>query len=392
MPNKEENSRYPYSFLVLYAAIYMSITIYSTFTPVYLDSIGLNKSAIGMMLAVGTLISMISQPIWGIAGDRASSMNTILKVLFFGSAISMILVPLSNSYLYLVIIISAYTIFQSSIVPISDSIVLGHLENKRWKYGPVRMAGTIGYALMSVIAGVLTRQNINAIFLLYFCIGMIAFFTVFRLPIIQGRQSRSNKVSIWKIFKSRQLVILIAFNFVIQITFGFYYSFFAIHYIQLGADNGLLGVSMLISAVSEIPFLLFADVIVKKLGINITLICSAFIISIRWMLIHFVTDINMILLVNAMHGLSFVVFSYCMAIFINNNVPKELKASGQAMNTLLCIGIARMIGSSVGGIVSDITGIRQAFLFNALVGFIAVLGFGFILILVRIRGAQQYEK
>ena len=376
MLNEDGKNKYPYSFLILYGTIYMSLAIYSTFAPIYLDSIGFNKSAIGVLLALGTLVSIVAQPIWGIASDRSYSKNTILRVLLLGSAVSIIFFPLSKSFIFLVIIISVFTLFQSSINPVSDSITLEYLDKRQWKFGPIRMAGTLGYAIMSVIAGVLARQKIEIIFFLYFCVAIIAFFTVFRLPLIQGHQSKGTRVPIWRIFESRELVILLAFHFIIQITFGFYYSFFSIHYIQLGADSGLLGWSMLISSASEIPFLLFADRILKKLGIRLTLIISALIISIRWVLIYFVTNIYAILFVNATHGLSFIVFAFCMATFISKNVPKELRASGQTMNALLCIGLARMLGSTIGGIISDITGIKQVFLYTSLIGFTAVIIFG----------------
>lgn len=390
MINKED-SRYPYSFIILYAAVYMLLTIYSTFIPVYLDGIGFSKSIIGVLLAIGTLISIITQPVWGIACDRSSNMNALLMAMFLGSAISMILYPLSTGFVFIVIMTSAYAAFQSSIIPVSDAMVLEYMENKRWKYGPVRIAGSMGYAVMSILAGIMARQNINVIFPLYFCISMIAFISAFRLPKIRGHQSKGRKTSVLGVFKSRRLVILLAFHFVIQITFGFYYSFFPIHYVQLGADSGILGMSFLIASLSELPFLFFADRIIKRFGINKVLISSALIISIRWMLTGIVTDINMMLLVSAAHGWSFIVFAYCMATFINKNVPKELKASGQAINALLCIGLARMIGSSIGGVISDVTGFSQVFRLNSLICFIAALTFGLYFAITRIYGVKHGE-
>lgn len=391
MINKDENNRYPYSFIVLYASVYMLLAIYNTFIPVYLDSIGFSKSIIGVLLAIGTLISIMTQPAWGIACDRSSNMNSLLMVMFLGSAISMILYPLSTSFIFIVIITTVYSVFQSSIVPVSDAMVLEYIENKRWKFGPVRIAGSMGFAVMSLLAGIIARKNINAIFLLSFFISMISFLNVFRLPKIRGHQSKGSKTSMWGIFKSQQLVVLLAFHFIIEITFGFYYSFFPIHYVQLGADSGLLGTAMVISAFSEIPFLLFADRIIKKFGINKVLISSALIISTRWMLTGIVTDINIILLVSAAHGCSFIVFSYCLATFINKNVPKELRASGQAMNALLCIGLARMIGSSIGGVISDVTGFSRVFQLNSLICFIAPLIFGLFFTITRKCGVKRGE-
>lgn len=376
MVTVDEDNKYPYYFLLLYAITYMLNAIYGNFIPIYLNSLGFSKTAVGSLLALGPFVAVVAQPVWGLASDRAASKNTILKTLLLGSAVAMILYPVSGNFFYLAAVIIVFSFFQSSVNPVSDALTLEHLEPTRWKFSRIRLAGTLGFAFMSVIAGTLARKNIYSIFFLYFAIGIIAFFTVFRLPRVKGHQSEGMKLYPWHLFKNRELVILIAFNFVIQLTFGFYYSFFAIYYKQLGADNALLGWAMFITSTSEIPFLLFADRILARLGTKLTLLISSLVISVRWLLLYFITGIYAILAVNASHGLTFIVFAFCLATFISKNVPKELRASGQTMNALLCMGFARIIGSIFGGILSDMLGIKQVFLYTSLIDFAAVLIFG----------------
>ncbi len=373
--------RYPTYFLLLYAVTYMTNAVYNTFIPVYLNNIGFTQTATGTLLALGPLVAVAAHPIWGLVSDRAVTKNKILKILILSSAAAVLFYPVSSNFFYLFAVIAVFTFFQSSINPLSDAITLEQLESTRWKFGPIRMAGTLGYAAMSVVAGSILKQDINRMFILYFCTAMLAFFAVFRLPPVKGHQSGERKVSILKLFENRELVALIIFNFVIQVTLGFYYSFFPIYYKQLGASSALLGWAMFITSISEIPFLLFADKIIKKLSIQFTLIISALIMALRWFLLHFVTDIHAILAVNATHGLSFIVFAYCLATFISKNVPKELRSSGQTMNALLCMGLARILGSILGGVTSDALGIKQVFLYTALINFAAASIFAIIILL-----------
>lgn len=383
MLSRSELKKYPYYFLLLYAVTYMGNAIYGTFIPIYLNGSGFSKTAVGTLLALTPLVALISQPIWGLACDRAASMNTILKTLIIGSAAAVVLFPLSANFFYISAIIAVVSFFQSSINPISDAITLEHLEASRWKFSRIRMAGTLGFAIMSVVAGVIARQNIERIFILYFAVAIVAFLAVFSLPRVKGHQSTGNKIPIWHMFKNRELTILIAFNFVVQITFGFYYGFFAIYYKQLGADNALLGWAMFITSTSEIPFLLFADKILARLGVKLTLIASSLVIAVRWLLLFFITDVYALLAVNATHGLTFIVFSFCLVIFISRNVPKELRASGQTMNALLCMGLARILGSVFGGVLSDMLGINQVFLYTSLIDFAAAFVFGTVFLLQR---------
>ncbi len=376
-------------FFALYAATYMTNAVYGTFMPVYLKNLGFNDIQMGSLLALAPFIAIAAQPVWGTAGDRAKTKNFILNILLSGGAATILLYPLSSlfgkleyKFAYMFAIMSVFTFFQTSVNPLSDAITLEYIDSKGWKFGPIRMAGTLGFAVMSVVAGIAAKLNFEAIFVLYFLISISAVLIVSGLPGVKGHQSQGKKVPMWLLLKNRELVLLMGISLVVQTTLGFYYSFFPKYYTNdLGADNLLLGLGMFISAVSEVPFLLFADRVVKKLGVHVTLTASAGVVATRWLLLFLVTNKYAVLGINALHGLSFIVFAYSLATYINANVPKELRASGQALNGLVGMGIARILGSVVGGFLSQAFGTRQVFLFTSLLDYCAVAVFGALFIM-----------
>ena len=387
----ERHERYPGYFLMLYALTYMTNAIFGTFMPVYLNRIGFTRAMTGSLLAIGPLVAVASQPVWGFVGDRAPSKNLILKVLLIGAAMAVLLFPVSNSWIWLLMIFALFTLFQSSINPMSDAITLEYLESRRWQFGPIRLAGTIGYAAMSLLAGRLVEWNIKIIFPLYSLMALAGFLVMFRIPGVLGHHKTKRKLAPWLLLKNKPVMLLISFSFIIQITLGFYYSFFSIHFTNLGGSSSQLGLAMLITAASEIPFLLLADKIIRRFGVPLTLVLSSLIISLRWLLLHLVTNLSWIVAINAMHGLSFIVFQYCLAVFISKNVPDELKASGQTLNALLSMGIARLIGSMLGGMLSDRFGIQQMFLWTSLLGFAAALVFGTIFLRINRKQAKSTQ-
>lgn len=370
----------------------MDNAVFTTFMPVYLSGIGYGEAKIGILLSMGPFIAIFGQPLWGMATDRSKTKNTMLALLLLGSAAMMALYPLSKSFIYITVITGTFTFFQTSINPISDAITLEYLDADTRKFGPIRMAGTIGYAIMSVIAGAAAKNNIMNIFLLYMVITLAAFAAIFKLPGVEGHQTKRNRVSIWKVLKNREVVVLMCFSMIIQATIGFYSSFFPIYFKQLGADNGMLGWAMFLSASSEIPFLLFADRILKKLGIYLTMTLSAAAAGVRWMLLSSITNPYVILPLQLMHGLTFIVFSYSMSTYINKNVPKELKASGQALNGLVNLGVARILGSLFGGFISNSTGIRKLFFYNSGIVFISVIIFGLLFIALKNKNQVMEQK
>jgi len=74
-----------------------------------------------------------------------------------------------------------------------------------------------------------------------------------------------------------------------------------------------------------------------------------------------INNIFAVLALQILHGFIFIVLAYSMATYINNEMPPELKASGQTVNSVIGLGISRIIGSTGGGVISDLIGIRQVF-------------------------------
>ena len=371
----ESNSKesYPYHFIVHYALIYSLVACYSTFVPLYFSYQGFSKSAIGVLLAVGPAIAMAMQPVWGMAGDRAKSKNSILKIMLAGSGLAILLYVIPANFYIMIAFVAVFTFFQGSINPMSDVISLEYLESTRWEYGPVRLAGSLGYAVTAVIAGAAARWNIANVFFMYSAITLIAFLWVNKLPTIKGHRIAKSSVHIWELKSNRKLMILLCFNLLIFATLGYNTNFFPIFYKQMGADTSLIGICMFIQAVSEVPFLLFANRVLKKLGIEATLISAVFLMGVRWLLLHFALSIYIVPVICILNGISYVVVTYCMVTYINQ---VELRASGQILNGLVTFIGTSINGSLLGGVLSDLFSIRQIYFYTFVINMIAVVVFG----------------
>lgn len=147
------------------------------------------------------------------------------------------------------------------------------------------------------------------------------------------------------------------------------------YYKELGADNGLLGWSMVISALSEVPFLLLSSRLFSRFSISSILLAASGAAAARWLLFGMIDNPYAILPVQILHGMIFIVVSVTMSVFINKEVPQELRASGQTLNALLNLGAARIIGSYVGGFASEAAGMKSVFLYCAIVTFVSLAFF-----------------
>ncbi|WP_239627991.1 MFS transporter [Paenibacillus sp. H1-7] len=362
-------------FLLFYMIVYMGNAVYGTYIPVYFQSVGATPAQIGTLLSLGPLVAVLAQPLWGAIGDRAKTKNSVLAVLLAGSGLMVMLFPLSDAFYYLLVMVCLFTFFQTSTFAISDAITLEELDKqKSWSFGSIRLGGTIGFAIMSISFGYLAKYDIGTLFPVYAAVMLISLLLLTRFPKVSGYQSAGKKMQVWVLFKNRKLMIYMGINLVLQITLGYYYSFFPIYFRELGADNVLIGWSMVISSLSEIPFLLFADRIMKRVRLTHILLVSGVATALRWFAFSFTENPYWVLPAQLLHGLIFIVLTVTMAMYINREVPKELKASGQTLNGLLSLGVARIIGSFFGGFASEAFGMRNVFFYNAWIAVICTAG------------------
>jgi PPP family 3-phenylpropionic acid transporter len=363
----------PFPFFVLYFLVYMLNVIYSTFFPVYLDGLDIPSEQIGILLSIGPFINIFAQPFWGIASDRAKYKNTAVMVMFVFSALTVLLFPLSRSFYYLIICFVVFMFFRTSAPVITDAIALEYLNERNLSFGPVRIAGSIGYSAMAILAGILSKGNGSNIFYLYAVASGLAFLVMFFIPKIEGHRKKDQKQPVTVLFQYKSLMKMILFAFVIQVTMGYYYSFAYIHMRNLGADNTLIGVATMIASLSGIPFLWFAKKIIDKLGPEMTLLAAGFVTGLRWLFFAFVQNPWVLAVLQVLHGLTFIVFSYTLSVNISKKVPADLKATGQSLNALVVFGISSIVGSALGGILDAELGSRGVFLINLALAMIACL-------------------
>jgi PPP family 3-phenylpropionic acid transporter len=344
------------------------------FLPVYLKHIGFVPSQIGILMALNPLLCIVFQPFLGVLADRAKSKNRILIILTACGAVSAILVPVSTNFAYVMIAATMFTVFMSFQVPISESITLEVLECNGKSYGPIRMAGTIFFAVNAVIIGLLVNLDLRSIFYVTGAIGILNVLSTQRLPKVKGHQSESGKVPFSEVFKDKFLVLFLFFSVVAHLGISLYAVFLPMYFESIGGNGSQLGILFFLAAISEIPFLLKADKIIKRLSMQGTLVISMCVIALRFLLIYFIKTPLGVYPVALLNGLTYIVFTYSLAVYVNKTVKRELLTTGQ---TFLGVSMAlgRILGALLGGYMIEALGISNTMLFTFLLCALSILSF-----------------
>ena len=75
-----------------------------------------------------------------------------------------------------------------------------------------------------------------------------------------------------------------------------------------------------------------------------------------------------------LNGLTFIVFTFSLAVYINNTVRPELRATGQTIHGM-CMGAGRILGSVLGGFLIEWIGLLDTILCFALLCVVSVAAF-----------------
>lgn len=377
MKSQASSDSFPFHLFLLYILFFSGQAIYNTYLNLYLHDVGLTESQIGITVSLSTAFILITQIFWGMLSDRTKSKNKILRLLYICTALSGLTFYLGTSFMYLVVIITMFSVFFSPIVPLQDNYTLEFLEDKRWDYGQIRMGGTIGYCITVLFIGMMLKDNYRNIFLLVaFAMTGCAVLTGFLVP-VQGHRNKQKKVSYRSLLRNKLLVGLILFNLAFSLGTNFFYSFYPIYFTSLGADSSMIGLMMFASAISEVPMLIFIRRIVDRLGVNKTLLFAGLVTTLRWFLLSFLRHPALIIATNLLHGVGYTCFSYCIITYIARTVPKDMRATSQTLNAVIGSVVSRVLFGYLGGIASELVGTNRIMLLSGVVMGMSTIVFAF---------------
>ena len=370
---------YPWRYAAFMITYYTVNAVYQGYISKYFQMRGATTAQLSVLLAAAPMISIVSQPFWGMRGDRAKSRNRVLRLMILLGVGLILMLPLSRAFGWMLLFNALFAAQYTSIQPMGDSIILESLLARgNQPFGPLRLCGSLSFAVVNLVFGLLVGERFEWVIYLTAALLVGVFLSTYLLPPTPGHQAETGRrMSLADLFRVPGMPPLLALFMMLQLCMGYFYSFFSIHFTSLpGGSTSLLGLAYFISATSELPFLLNADRLFDRLGAGRLMCLSALTMLTRWVLLAACPNVAVVLCSQVLHGGGFIVMSVSMAKHINATVPAELKSSGQLLLAVAGFGLARVFGVLGGGLLSGaLGGTRHAFLVMAGVSALALILF-----------------
>lgn len=369
----DENGRFALRHALFSLGYYGANAIYQGYMSLYYTYLGFHSAQLGGISAATALAALGAQPLWGMLGDRARDRRRLLGALALLSAAALPLALLDGGFWFQLPAAMLFFAFFCALLPLNDAILL---EAQGGAFGGYRLAGGAGFALAGAAFGAISgRLGPAGVIWATAALLLLAALATRALPPSPGRQG-GRRVSMAALLKDRSLVRMLLFLLPVQMTMGFFYTFFAPHFQSLpGSGEALLGLGYLLSALSEAPYLLFSDRIYRRFGAEKPMCLAALVLALRWLLLGLAPTAAVALASQLLHGGGFIVMTVSMACWISDNVPRELRASGQGLLNMVSFGAARIAGNLLGGLLARVAGREAAFLAGSAVCAVALLAF-----------------
>lgn len=341
---------------LIYFALYGTIACYSPFLALYFKSRNLTYTQIGIAFAVNSLVGIFAQPLWGYVTDKYLNKK---KTLLISSAFCSILIfnfVFARSFPHIIASIVLLLIFQSVTSPISDAYCYEIAENtKAFHFGEIRLAGSIGFALVSLALGKLIElAGINASFISFSVIFVINILLIYGVK-FDGKAAikRPGHKDVLDVVRRPKFLILVLSAMILNIALGANSSYVAILVQSTGGSTAVLGFTWFLVAVSEIPAFFFGGRLFKRYGeLNLYLFATAFYI-LRYFLYSFNQGYTTIIALQLMQSITFPLYLMGIMQYVNKIVPEQIKASGITILSALGFGLGNLIGNLGGGILLE---------------------------------------
>lgn len=375
--NKKQKKHVRYMLFTCVAnfLIYGLSVLFNNIT-VYLKGCGYSDVQLGILLAVGPFVALVAPLFWGMMSDRARYKNNVLLIAIFCSAAAFVGIQLHVSMLYHAVMLGVVMFFLSSQCSLIDTITMEYTSLAQTSYGPIRVLGTVGFGVISILSMLVSERSAQLFFYLYAAIAVICIISLKFMPQVEGHSQRGDKISLKVLLKNKTLLLLCLFMGIGHFLYGCFISFYPNYLIyDLGKPQYIWGITICLTCFGEIPFFFAFDKLMKRLNIKTILIISLSLTVIRYLCfsMSFAAETLPLFLISLLTGLVPTIGTYCGSYYILHTIPENMVASAQTFLYSVAFWFPRLLASLLGGLVNENFGIHNTMLLCSILAFVSVI-------------------
>jgi MFS transporter, PPP family, 3-phenylpropionic acid transporter len=348
-------------FILLYAAMYAAFGVASPFLPAFLSTRGLPPEQLGLVLASGTAVRLLTAPLAGRIGDMIQALRIVLVVCIALAASVTLGYLAAHGFWFLLGMSLLHAASLAPITILSDALALGaaspppHSGRRGFEYGWVRGTGSAAFIFGTLFSGqAVSAFGLDIIVALQALLLAVAAVVAVRVPeLIHDRTAEAVRepaggvLILLRLPRFRNLVLVAA---LILGSHAMHDAFAVIRWSAAGISPTTASLLWSESVAAEVlVFFVIGPALVIRLTPAGGLAVAAVAGMLRWTVAAQTTDVTALALVQPLHGITFALLHLACMRLIARIVPRGLEGTAQAIYGTVGIGAASALLTLVSG-------------------------------------------
>jgi PPP family 3-phenylpropionic acid transporter len=326
----------------------------------------LSGTEIGVLGTINALVGLISAPIWGRWNDNLRRPRLILQITLGANALAFFLLSQQTAFLDTAIIIGFNALLTSCVNPQSQTQALAAAGEVGAGYGSVRLFGSLGYAVVAALSGLLIQRT--SLLSAFYVFGGLTLLAILVLSLIHTQINLPNptvepakkpaipmREVLREMVKNRELV---AFSLALVVMWAAANGtgFESVYLQQLGAKSSSIGWINMIGAGCEIPMMILADRVWRRKGSTTTLLLGFLAYSLATLFIVVHPAVASFIIYRIINGASLALYSVSFTYFIVERSPAQQTGTMLALYSVTIAGMVSILMSPISGRIFDLVG------------------------------------
>jgi MFS transporter, PPP family, 3-phenylpropionic acid transporter len=333
-----------------YLVLCGAMGLYLPYLSLYLSSVGLSDAAAVRVQAVIPFMSLLVPPLLGFLADARHLRIWLLRGLSAAAALLFAMLTLAgDSAVAIAVVLAAFALARSPLLALTDATAHEHVRHHGGSYGRLRIWGSIGYLLATLLAGALYDAT---------SIGLMVWTTTAafgvlvvcaqRMAAAAPRREPGMLDEIRRLLRTRSLWLFLAAIAVGHMPAAWYDTTLALHLAHLGYGKDFLGLVIAVGVAAETVLIAASSAILARFRSEHLLVAAFAIGALRWLVLSMVTSRAAILAQAPLHAFSFGLYWISATMLMREYAGPRATAAGQGL-LASAIGIGSIVANLNGG-------------------------------------------
>ncbi|UDF29214.1 UNVERIFIED_ORG: MFS transporter [Roseateles sp. XES5] len=307
------------------------------FFPVWLETLSMNDSQIGIVLALPMFVRVFTAPLAGILADRIGERAVVLLWSGLLSLATALALFATGSFWPVLLLYTLQGAVYSPYLPITDAIALSGVRRWNFDYGKMRLWGSLAFIVSTMTGGWLAGLYGGAMVLPAMAVAFLL--TVLGALIVPkiGKPRRPSPITAIATMPSdgslrqRDVQLMLIGASLVSASHAMYYAFSVIHWQKLGFSGTDVGIFWSAGVLAEVILFAFAVQLRRRFSVWSMMIFGSLVAVGRWILFPMEMGFGGYFALQCLHAFTFAIMHISVQSRLVERVAEEQEAAAQGL-------------------------------------------------------------